>query len=86
MEQGALTPSSMVVYQVQTEGGLISSFDISPSNQALAFGDSGGYMHVFASGDEPVFNPYSGETEFPIVSEPVLLTTTLCHYYAHRDL
>ena len=71
MEQGALTPSSMVMYQVQTEGALVSSFDISPSNQVLAFGDNGGFMHVFASGDEPVFNPYSNETEFP----------TVCCYY-----
>ena len=37
-----MTPSSMLMYQVQTEGALVLSFDISSSCQALAFGDAGG--------------------------------------------
>jgi hypothetical protein len=42
MEQGALTPASMIMYQVLTEGAAITAFDLGASHQAIGFGDSGG--------------------------------------------
>ncbi|ELU03678.1 hypothetical protein CAPTEDRAFT_225482 [Capitella teleta] len=63
MEQGALTPASMTVYNVQTEGASINAFDISPSHQTMAFGDAGGFIHLFGT-ETPVMNPFSKDTEF----------------------
>ena len=42
LDQGAMTPASMVMYQVNTEGGLIATFDISETHSCMTFGDSGG--------------------------------------------
>ena len=42
LEQGAMTPSSMMIYQVHTEGAPIGAFDIGASCNAYAFGDHGG--------------------------------------------
>ena len=45
LEQGVMTPESLMTYQAQTEGAHITSFDMSPSNQVMAFGDAGGKMN-----------------------------------------
>ena len=37
-----MLPESLITYQAQTEGTHITSFDMSPSNQVMAFGDAGG--------------------------------------------
>ena len=37
-----MTPASMVMYQVNTEGAMITSFDISETYNCITFGDSGG--------------------------------------------
>ena len=42
LEQGSMTPSSMIMYQVQTEGAPIAAADISASTNCLAFGDTAG--------------------------------------------
>ncbi len=42
LEQGAMTPASMVMYQVNTEGMMVSAFDISDTHQCMTFGDTGG--------------------------------------------
>jgi len=65
LEQGAMTAESMIVYQVHTEGAPIAAFDVGPSCNVIAFGDQGGYLHLFANCDDAVFNPYSTPTEFP---------------------
>lgn len=44
---------------------MILSFDVSLTNQAMAFGDSGGQIHLFSTTEEPIFNSYSRSTEFP---------------------
>ena len=44
MEQGALTPESMIMYQVLTEGAAITAFDLGSSHQVIGFGDSGGRL------------------------------------------
>lgn len=40
------------------------AYDVSSSCHHLAFGDSAGYMHLFASNATAMFNAYSRETEF----------------------
>ncbi len=42
LEQGAMTPSSMIMYQIHTEGASITATDISSSYQCMAYGDNGG--------------------------------------------
>ena len=42
MDQGAMTPESMVLYQVENHGAPIMSFDLSTTCDAMAFGDSTG--------------------------------------------
>ncbi|XP_035378442.1 PAN2-PAN3 deadenylation complex catalytic subunit PAN2 isoform X1 [Electrophorus electricus] len=51
------------VFHVNTVGQLLMSFDVSSSKQALAFGDSGGCVHLWSSAPEVSFNDYSRETE-----------------------
>ncbi|XP_062586569.1 PAN2-PAN3 deadenylation complex catalytic subunit PAN2-like [Saccostrea cucullata] len=71
IETTAMTPSSMNVYPINTHGSPLLSFDISNSCQALAFGDSGGYLHLFALGEHPCYNQYPEQTEFPDPIEPI---------------
>uniref|UniRef100_A0A7N6BYD4 PAN2-PAN3 deadenylation complex catalytic subunit PAN2 n=1 Tax=Anabas testudineus TaxID=64144 RepID=A0A7N6BYD4_ANATE len=47
-------------------------FDVSSSKQALAFGDSGGCVHLWSDAPEVSFNDYSRETEFAL---PCLVDT-----------
>lgn len=44
---------------------MVLTFDVSTTLQAMSFGDSGGQIHLFSTTDEPVFNTYSRQTEFP---------------------
>uniref|UniRef100_A0A8C5FP04 PAN2-PAN3 deadenylation complex catalytic subunit PAN2 n=1 Tax=Gadus morhua TaxID=8049 RepID=A0A8C5FP04_GADMO len=52
------------VFHVNTGGQLLMSFDVSSSKQALAFGDSGGGVHLWSDAPEVSYNDYSRETEF----------------------
>ncbi|XP_030625274.1 PAN2-PAN3 deadenylation complex catalytic subunit PAN2 [Chanos chanos] len=54
------------VFHVNTVGQLLMSFDVSSSKQALAFGDSGGCVHLWSSSPEVSFNGYSRETELAL--------------------
>eukprot|EP00794_Sanderia_malayensis_P005348 gene5348-6019_t len=54
-----------LIYQTSAHGAVLD-FDISTSYQAMAFGDSAGYVHVWADRgeDELIVNPYSQPTVF----------------------
>ncbi|XP_015199779.1 PAN2-PAN3 deadenylation complex catalytic subunit PAN2 [Lepisosteus oculatus] len=52
------------IFHVNTVGQLLMSFDVSSSKQALAFGDSGGCLHLWSDAPEVTFNGYSRETDF----------------------
>ncbi|KAK0133884.1 PAN2-PAN3 deadenylation complex catalytic subunit PAN2 [Merluccius polli] len=54
------------VFHVNTVGQLLMSFDVSSSKQALAFGDSGGGVHLWSDAPEVSYNDYSRETEFAL--------------------
>lgn len=60
------------IFHVNTVGQLLMSFDVSSSKQALAFGDSGGVVHLWSDAPEVSFNDYSRETDFPL---PCLVDT-----------
>lgn len=65
----AMTPS-MMIFPVDTQGAAISSFDMSQTCQALAFGDSAGHVHLFANNEHAVFNGFQQPTEFSVPFEP----------------
>ncbi|KAL4432378.1 hypothetical protein ABPG77_001677 [Micractinium sp. CCAP 211/92] len=49
-----LSPTAM--YQVETEGDMLTSVAISSSGECLAFGGSGGYVHLWAPTHDPAVN------------------------------
>ncbi|XP_050298405.1 PAN2-PAN3 deadenylation complex catalytic subunit PAN2 isoform X2 [Anthonomus grandis grandis] len=61
----ALETPKICLLQVDCPGAMIYSFDVSNTNQAIAFGDSGGRIHLFSNRESPVFNPFSRPTELP---------------------
>ncbi|XP_076249943.1 PAN2-PAN3 deadenylation complex catalytic subunit PAN2 isoform X1 [Rhynchophorus ferrugineus] len=63
----ALAEPKLCLMQVECPGSMTLAFDISSSAQAVAFGDSGGQLHLFATSEDPIFNNYSRPTEFPDV-------------------
>jgi hypothetical protein len=44
------------MYQVETEGDLLVSAAISGSGECIAFGGSGGYVHLWAPSNDPSAN------------------------------
>jgi hypothetical protein len=44
------------MYQVETEGDILVSAAISSSGECLAFGGSGGYVHLWAPSADPSVN------------------------------
>ncbi|ESO96381.1 hypothetical protein LOTGIDRAFT_143977 [Lottia gigantea] len=64
IETTAMKPPNMMLYQVNSHGAAIMSFDISSSCQSLAFGDSSSYVHLFSTGEHPCFNFNPESTEF----------------------
>ncbi|XP_073238938.1 PAN2-PAN3 deadenylation complex catalytic subunit PAN2-like [Porites lutea] len=73
---GLVTQSSMMVYQVNTQGTLCTTFDISATCQSMVFGDAGGNTHLWGETQEKeiIHNLYSRPTEFahPIPHLPPL--------------
>ncbi|XP_061531140.1 PAN2-PAN3 deadenylation complex catalytic subunit PAN2 isoform X2 [Phycodurus eques] len=70
------------IFHVNTVGHLLMSFDVSSSKQALAFGDSGGCVHLWSDSPDVSFNDYSRETEFALPC----LVDTLPHLEWNHDL
>uniref|UniRef100_A0A8C6WUL9 PAN2-PAN3 deadenylation complex catalytic subunit PAN2 n=1 Tax=Neogobius melanostomus TaxID=47308 RepID=A0A8C6WUL9_9GOBI len=70
------------IFHVNTVGQLLMSFDVSSSKQALAFGDSGGCVHLWSDAPEVSFNDYSRETEFALPC----IVDTLPQLDWHHDL
>lgn len=65
-----LTQPRVCMYQINVASQCMS-FDISPSNQAMAFCDSQGQLNLISSmtSPQPQFNNFSRETEFPDTPE-----------------
>lgn len=65
-------PSLTCLYQVATEGAMITSLDVSLTSQCLCFGDSAGSIHLMSSNvTDPQFNTFSRPTEF-VDSEEII--------------
>uniref|UniRef100_A0A0L8I679 USP domain-containing protein n=1 Tax=Octopus bimaculoides TaxID=37653 RepID=A0A0L8I679_OCTBM len=64
LDTTTMAPGSMMLYQVDTQGGVLMSFDVSPTCQSMAFGDSTGYIHLFSTSDQAAFNAYPEQPEF----------------------
>ncbi|RDD45083.1 PAB-dependent poly(A)-specific ribonuclease subunit PAN2 [Trichoplax sp. H2] len=58
-----LTPSSLIVQQIESTGYPLA-FDVSPSAQVFAFGDSEGYLHVWTNREDAMMNNFGQPTEF----------------------
>lgn len=59
--RAACTPArparaAAAVYQVDTEGDALTAAAISSSGECLAFGGSGGYVHLWAHSHDPAVN------------------------------
>ncbi|KAL4430743.1 hypothetical protein ABPG75_005999 [Micractinium tetrahymenae] len=48
--------TAAAMYQVETEGDLLTAAAISSSGECLAFGGSGGYVHLWAHSHDPAVN------------------------------
>lgn len=49
-------PAAAAMYQLDTEGDLLTAAAISSSGECLAFGGSGGYVHLWANSHDPAVN------------------------------
>lgn len=67
LEQGILAPQDINNVPLPV-GCALTAFNVSSSYQALAFGDSVGYLHLFTNGPHALFNHCSEATEFAPVS------------------
>jgi len=62
-----LGTTNLDIFQLETGGGMALSFDVSQTNHCLAFGDQncGISLYTDAGNENPTFNLYSRDTEFP---------------------
>ncbi|XP_070565894.1 PAN2-PAN3 deadenylation complex catalytic subunit PAN2-like [Ptychodera flava] len=65
---GLVTPGNMLLDQVNILGEIILAFDVSSTCQALAFGEAGGYVHLWTDREDAHYNAFSNETE---LADPV---------------
>lgn len=69
-DNAAITPSTPI-YQLNNMCGSVSGFAMSSSMQALAFGDSGGYLQLWSSALTPHFNRFAKMPELAAIPEPI---------------
>lgn len=69
--------------QVQAEGDVLTGCAVSTSGEALAFGGSGGYVHLWAASPEPSVNHYSQVRATPLNIFPIKcdLNPAVCFLY-----
>lgn len=63
----AMTSSGLRTFPVSAATGPISAFDVSSTNQHVAFGDEAGCFHMYSSSggrDGQPFNQFSSETKY----------------------
>ena len=65
VEPSDMLPPTTPYYKINTMGGQIADVALSTSVQAIGFGTSSGHISVWSSRQNPVFNQYSQETEWP---------------------
>ncbi|XP_076824729.1 PAN2-PAN3 deadenylation complex catalytic subunit PAN2-like isoform X2 [Clavelina lepadiformis] len=69
-DNAAVTPNTPI-YQANLPGTSIVNLDVSPSVQAIGFGDSGGYMHLWSASGNPTFNNFPKDPEFAALTDHV---------------
>jgi hypothetical protein len=53
-ENNSFIVPSAHLYQIDTQGERVESFDLSSSGENLLFGDSGGYVHLWSTNSQMV--------------------------------
>mgnify|MGYP001590630176 FL=1 len=59
------------VFQVDPQGQYLTSLAIAPTGEGLAFGDSEGYVHLWAASEDAKFARFEGEVEMPDAADPL---------------
>nr|XP_024386798.1 PAN2-PAN3 deadenylation complex catalytic subunit Pan2-like isoform X3 [Physcomitrium patens] len=72
-------------YQVDCESDHLLSTDVSSSGELLAFGDSGGYVHVWGASEHDLVNLHSLPTELPDIVQP-LAENHVCELESFSDV
>ena len=77
VEPSDVLPPTTPYYKINTMGGQITDVALSTSVQAIGFGTSSGHINVWSSRQNPIFNNYSQETEWPTIENnyPVISMT-----------
>lgn len=68
---GLMTADDIVLYQVNIVGEMLMCMDVCSTYHCMAFGDVGGYMHLWADSEDVTFNNMSRETQFATSVEPL---------------
>lgn len=61
----------LTLYQVESQGGFITSMDVSPSGEMMLFTDAHGYVHQWTNNDEARATQY-GDDPPPLPSPPLM--------------
>ncbi|XP_076473089.1 PAN2-PAN3 deadenylation complex catalytic subunit PAN2-like isoform X2 [Babylonia areolata] len=69
-ETATMTTPSMMIFPIEARGA-ISSFDLSKSCQAMAFGDASGCVHLFSNNQNVVFSGLDVPTVFADHVDPL---------------
>ena len=63
--------------QVDCESDALSAADVSSSGELLAFGDSGGYVHVWGASEHALVNLHSHPAEVFLILEQIIVYMAL---------